>query len=676
MTAQPSLPSSTASLVLQPSARNLGTHNLHNNHFGAGSFAANTGGGQINAAGGQLNFLTLLHRLNDQLLPTLGASNAALPSSSLSQTFSPNTPSAPHVQESRDRAHASREQERADAEKREQIGDDRDQRRRQQEVRAEQNAAYADAETENAAAATATIQRCCDFPIYHPESVNTPMIPDQPIAAEAAAAGKDEGPFGGRLHNNSLHRSIESVPASPRGGDLKIDPSIVVPAETAGGEVLSPGFAEPTGGVSLSDEKLTVLGRGLSLDEAGLSEQQIADVHSRLAEKQAKVNSEAESANAELSVDQVEQLKARSAERSTSDPNTTALSAEEKIETAARKNVALQRSEAKDAAQAAAKGGESGASEFESAAREPAGDRDRSENFGDRLKAQQERRSQKQTDQQNSQRQWQNSEAKLDRQELQRSAQSFAASASQKVAAATEQKWEVGMRQATLATGVSGANSVAEGAATGNENANPLAGLTGGGGAAKSSLLSANKTAAEATRTPLPPQVLTKVAAALRQAPGGDSTMKLHLDPVELGKLSIEISFKEGVMSAKLKAESNQTKTLLQDGLESLRARLAEHGISVEKLNVELGTQSDFLRSDSSNSQENADRRGTGSGSQDFGNGNGSGQGPAQDNSRRSTSSSGYFERQESSQNNRLDGENATGPRKQDDGRWAVDVMV
>jgi hypothetical protein len=99
-----------------------------------------------------------------------------------------------------------------------------------------------------------------------------------------------------------------------------------------------------------------------------------------------------------------------------------------------------------------------------------------------------------------------------------------------------------------------------------------------------------------ANRTPVPGRVLNQVAQALKQVPAGDSTMRLQLNPVELGQLMIEISFRDGVMHGKLRAEQGQTVRMLQDGLEGLRTRLSEQGIMVQSLEVELGQQGDFTQ--------------------------------------------------------------------------------
>jgi hypothetical protein len=111
-------------------------------------------------------------------------------------------------------------------------------------------------------------------------------------------------------------------------------------------------------------------------------------------------------------------------------------------------------------------------------------------------------------------------------------------------------------------------------------------------------------------RTQVPNRVLNQVAQALKQVPAGNSTMRLQLNPVELGQVMIEISFRDGVMHGKLRAEHGPTLRLLQEGIEGLRARLNEQGIVVQALEVELGKDGDFAQQRSfSQSQEFGQQR-------------------------------------------------------------------
>lgn len=97
-------------------------------------------------------------------------------------------------------------------------------------------------------------------------------------------------------------------------------------------------------------------------------------------------------------------------------------------------------------------------------------------------------------------------------------------------------------------------------------------------------------------RTRAPGRLLNQVAHALKQVPAGDSTMRLQLNPMELGQLMIEISFRDGVMHGRLRAEQGPTLRMLQEGLEGLRTRLSDQGIVVQTLEVELGQQGDFTQ--------------------------------------------------------------------------------
>lgn len=153
---------------------------------------------------------------------------------------------------------------------------------------------------------------------------------------------------------------------------------------------------------------------------------------------------------------------------------------------------------------------------------------------------------------------------------------------------------------------------------------------------------------------PVPSRVLNQVSQALKQAPAGDSTMRLQLNPVELGQLMIEISFRDGVMHGKLRAEQAPTLKLLQDGLDGLRTRLNEQGIVVQTLEVELGQQGDF----SQDQQQRSFGQGQEFGQQRKSNGYFSGDGPP---IRRNSPPS----------------ETVSQPTNRNhDGRWAVNVIV
>ena len=87
-----------------------------------------------------------------------------------------------------------------------------------------------------------------------------------------------------------------------------------------------------------------------------------------------------------------------------------------------------------------------------------------------------------------------------------------------------------------------------------------------------------------------------RVSGAFRAAQQRDGEIQLRLSPPELGSLKIEISVKQGVMTAQLETDTTVARNLLLDNLPALRERLAEQNISIEKFDVDVrdeGSQQD-----------------------------------------------------------------------------------
>jgi len=82
-----------------------------------------------------------------------------------------------------------------------------------------------------------------------------------------------------------------------------------------------------------------------------------------------------------------------------------------------------------------------------------------------------------------------------------------------------------------------------------------------------------------------------RVAGAFR-ALGGDGSVRLRLSPPELGSLRLEISVRNGQMTARLETENSTVRNLLLDNLPALRDRLAQQEIKIEQFNVELTDRS------------------------------------------------------------------------------------
>lgn len=93
---------------------------------------------------------------------------------------------------------------------------------------------------------------------------------------------------------------------------------------------------------------------------------------------------------------------------------------------------------------------------------------------------------------------------------------------------------------------------------------------------------------------------IQRVARAFQLAPERGGTLKLRLSPPELGSLQLEIQVREGVLSARVGAETPAAKSLLLDSLPQLRERLAQQEIRVDRFEVDIrdprggGQQADF----------------------------------------------------------------------------------
>jgi flagellar hook-length control protein FliK len=79
-----------------------------------------------------------------------------------------------------------------------------------------------------------------------------------------------------------------------------------------------------------------------------------------------------------------------------------------------------------------------------------------------------------------------------------------------------------------------------------------------------------------------------RVANAFRAMGDHNSAIRLKLSPPQLGSLRMEIVVQKGVMTARLEAETVETRNLLLDNLPALRERLAQQDIRIETFQVEL----------------------------------------------------------------------------------------
>lgn len=65
--------------------------------------------------------------------------------------------------------------------------------------------------------------------------------------------------------------------------------------------------------------------------------------------------------------------------------------------------------------------------------------------------------------------------------------------------------------------------------------------------------------------------------------------VRLRLSPPELGSLRLEVSVRDGAISARLEVETQSARQMLLDSLPALRERLAQQDIRIERFSVDLG---------------------------------------------------------------------------------------
>jgi len=79
-----------------------------------------------------------------------------------------------------------------------------------------------------------------------------------------------------------------------------------------------------------------------------------------------------------------------------------------------------------------------------------------------------------------------------------------------------------------------------------------------------------------------------RVARAVQATGDGGGTLRLRLSPPELGSLSLEVKVEQGVVTARVEADTQAARSLLLENLPLLRERLAEYGMRVDQFDVDL----------------------------------------------------------------------------------------
>jgi flagellar hook-length control protein FliK len=85
-----------------------------------------------------------------------------------------------------------------------------------------------------------------------------------------------------------------------------------------------------------------------------------------------------------------------------------------------------------------------------------------------------------------------------------------------------------------------------------------------------------------------PSRFVGRVAKAFQTANERGGTLQLRLSPPELGALRIQLTVKDGMMSAALETDNAGARRVLLDHLPALRDRLAEQNIRIERFDVDV----------------------------------------------------------------------------------------
>ncbi|MCU0719702.1 MAG: flagellar hook-length control protein FliK [Pirellula sp.] len=95
-------------------------------------------------------------------------------------------------------------------------------------------------------------------------------------------------------------------------------------------------------------------------------------------------------------------------------------------------------------------------------------------------------------------------------------------------------------------------------------------------------------------------KLVQRVLKGLEQLSTGGGQVKLRLHPPELGTLQMTLKIEANMMSAHLEVENSLAKDALLNNLQSLRDRLSEQGMSIDRFEVEVRTDSQSGASGSS----------------------------------------------------------------------------
>ena len=98
-----------------------------------------------------------------------------------------------------------------------------------------------------------------------------------------------------------------------------------------------------------------------------------------------------------------------------------------------------------------------------------------------------------------------------------------------------------------------------------------------------------------------------RIASTMNMSYTGQQQMRIMLSPPELGALQVQVTQKDGVITAHLEAESGSTQQLLANNLPQLRDSLAQQGLQVDQIDVTVNPQAGQGGQQFGNSQNQQD---------------------------------------------------------------------
>ena len=121
-----------------------------------------------------------------------------------------------------------------------------------------------------------------------------------------------------------------------------------------------------------------------------------------------------------------------------------------------------------------------------------------------------------------------------------------------------------------------------------------------------------NEQASRSSKTLTRPQtakMLERVEATLKEAARSRDgrTISLHLEPVNLGKVKVDVSLREGVLHARIAPENQQVMTALREHAHELQSSLRKLGLDVESVSVSV--TSDSFEGEMNTGQQMSDGR-------------------------------------------------------------------